>query len=760
MVQTAPLPGEMSLSFLGRIAARLHLDVRDVLGAVVQVDTVQNLKGVLRADSEVYFNAAARARVAALCRMPEDLLQQALPAWARQEPSEYFRAGPSALLRTSGESEGGWGPACPQCVAARTGRRVAARRYLGAHQRVCARHRSWLMGIAGTGGRCVDLTGCPEVVQAQGRHRRLLRRSPTAAEAFEVAQAVTASWWAQWWPEELLWRARLEASMPAGEDPQLWRILARELVTYPETVAIAALLCSRGWRKGVVADAGGHLPYRLADVPLLLSGLSRSLRRPWLAARLADCTHGPLFFWTCQCARTRGGEGDEGGQGLWQVPLTHQPRRVADDLVDFQRNAFASVGGLPDAKRLRGHSRQADRSFAVGLAHARVYADGHGHLAVRRDTSVDSFPLGVWVRNQQTRALLLPAEKAGALEALDPWWNVPWSVKWQRSYYRARDHVRQHGPLDAAGGFPGTHVLTGEWLYLQCADYEELHPEQRRLLAGIGLSAEVVSGARPRRPSRSAGVEAAVACARDFASQYGSLALATRNTIHQGFLLGSWLIAQRPFARREDEGGRHLQALDAIDRWWNPPWSLAWQRTWQLIRSHAHVQRTGSADEAWPDGSAGWAAWLSQQCVGYAALHPQQQRLLAEIGITPARAATRPHEIIDRLCRTGPGLAHARSYATEHGHLAVPQQARYQGFGLGRWLSEHRRRGREHERSTGGSWPAGVLLATLDPWWNPPWPLPWQRTWTQVHRRAEAGSPTEAGTGFLGLEGELAGWLA
>ncbi|MFF1401368.1 hypothetical protein ACFVZD_47790 [Streptomyces sp. NPDC058287] len=35
--------------------------------------------------------------------------------------------------------------------------------------------------------------------------------------------------------------------MPAGEDPQRWRILARDLVTYPENVTLATLLASHAW---------------------------------------------------------------------------------------------------------------------------------------------------------------------------------------------------------------------------------------------------------------------------------------------------------------------------------------------------------------------------------------------------------------------------------------------------------------------------------------------------------------------------------
>ncbi|MFJ2272269.1 helicase associated domain-containing protein, partial [Streptomyces sp. NPDC087849] len=351
-----------------------------------------------------------------------------------------------------------------------------------------------------------------------------------------------------------------------------------------------------------------------------------------------------------------------------------------------------------------------------------------------------------------------------ALKEVDPWWNIPWSVKWQRSYYRARDHVTRHGPFNAADGFPDTHVLTGEWLYLQCTDYSSLHPEQRRLLADIGLTAQAAGSARPRRTSRTAGIDAAVACARAFVAEHGCLALATKNISYQGFALGKWLNAQRCLTRRQDEPGAHLQVLDAIDLWWNPPWPLAWQRTWYRIRAYARDRHQGAAEGGWPDGSDGWATWLSVQCTGYKQLHPPQQHLLAEIGITAETAATRPHEIIAQLCGTGPGLAHARTYAAAHGHLATPLKACLEGFPLGRWLSEQRHQAREHHRSTGGTWPVSTLLAALDPWWNPTWSLEWQRNWSRVRERSESASATDGGgggggTGIPGLEKELADWL-
>lgn len=171
----------MTLSFLGRIADGYGLTVRSLLSSVTEVAGQQGVAGALRGDSEVFLNASARDRVAALCRVPQVGLHRALPTWTREEPLGPSKERPTAWLHNGVETVAAWGPACPGCVAARTGRIAPARMYLAAHQRVCPRHRCWLMSVPGSGGRVVGLAGCPEVVQAQEDHRRLLKLAQSAA---------------------------------------------------------------------------------------------------------------------------------------------------------------------------------------------------------------------------------------------------------------------------------------------------------------------------------------------------------------------------------------------------------------------------------------------------------------------------------------------------------------------------------------------------------------------------------------------------
>ncbi|MEV5084899.1 hypothetical protein AB0K74_41175 [Streptomyces sp. NPDC056159] len=100
----APLQGELTLSFLTRLAARYHLTIRDLLAAVTDVGGLHNLTGMLYPDSEIHLNTQARTRVSVLCRVPPQVLERALPAWTREEPCGKYEAGPVGRLMRGEEA--------------------------------------------------------------------------------------------------------------------------------------------------------------------------------------------------------------------------------------------------------------------------------------------------------------------------------------------------------------------------------------------------------------------------------------------------------------------------------------------------------------------------------------------------------------------------------------------------------------------------------------------------------------------------------
>jgi superfamily II DNA or RNA helicase len=107
------------------------------------------------------------------------------------------------------------------------------------------------------------------------------------------------------------------------------------------------------------------------------------------------------------------------------------------------------------------------------------------------------------------------------------------------------------------------------------------------------------------------------------------------------------------------------------------------------------------------------------------------------------------------------GLAAARGWAAEAGHLLAPLDATYQGYRVGIFLKNARaaaRKAAEIEQRRAEGLPvesaAGALseerreqLEEIDPSWCPAWPVEWQRAFHLTRQHLEAGGtlPTEAG---------------
>ncbi|OUC93014.1 Helicase associated domain protein [Streptomyces swartbergensis] len=761
-VRLAPLQGETNLSYLDRLADRYRLGVRDLVPALLQVGG--GLFKGYRTDGEIYLNAEARARISAFSRVPEDVLGRALPAWAAQEPLAPEGVGAAGRFRF-GAVVPAAGEGCRLCTAARTGRTKPARVYLQPHTRICLRHRRWMLGTHWIDGapadtEQVDLAGLAEVVAAHRRHLDLLRHRPEAVRAFEVAHAVVVSWWAQQWSEEEQWPRRVRQLTPQGADPGWWRLLARDAVTYPETVALTSVLTDERTRQRLLADTGGHLPHTLAHVPGLVGELAQVTGRPWLVERIASTSAGPLLLWAQHCVRAAADAAV--ADRLWTLHMAHRPRPIARELTAYRDAAQQPEKAARGMRLHLGLRHRSDQAFTTGLAHARAYAAVHGHLAAPIHSRFDGFALGRWLSNHR-KFPAMPPEHVAELEALDPWWRPPWTVMWQRFYYQARDHTRARGALRPEHGFPITSFGLGEWLYNQCTGYDTLHPAQQRLLADIGLTPEAVQTARPRRKHMATHFQRALACARSFADAHGTLVNATTDTVQDGLPLGQWLSNQRSKDRahqlRHGSPSPRALALSAIDPWWNPPWTLEWQRSWH--QAHTHVQAGHVLDTAagFPSTTSALAAWLTAQCAQYDTLQPDQQDLLARIGITADRArgaAARPAE---NEADFATALGYARSYHAAHGTLAAAVDTVHDGFQLGRWLRRQRQHARDHaHRGTPPSAQTKALTA-VDPWWCPPWSLAWQRAWQHIHDQVKAGHHLDADHHFRSFAPAQRSWL-
>lgn len=120
------------------------------------------------------------------------------------------------------------------------------------------------------------------------------------------------------------------------------------------------------------------------------------------------------------------------------------------------------------------------------------------------------------------------------------------------------------------------------------------------------------------------------------------------------------------------------------------------------------------------------------------------------------------------------GLAAARGWAAEAGHLLAPLDATFQGYRVGIWLKNARAAARKaaeikQRRSEGlpaGS-AAGALseerreqLEDIDPSWCPAWPVEWQRAFHLVRQHLEAEGTLPAEPGEVVHQGEdLGRWV-
>ncbi|MFJ1618441.1 Helicase associated domain protein [Streptomyces sp. NPDC088251] len=288
-----------------------------------------------------------------------------------------------------------------------------------------------------------------------------------------------------------------------SEDPGAW--LHFERPTQAEEVALALTLRvlnpkSAEWRRGLAAARRYHRTHHHLDV---LQAYEDSTGYPlgrWLTWQRHLHTTGAL-----DPARTT---------ALEHLDIVWNPRRQA---------------------------------FERGLAHAAAYAAAHGHLAVPVDHQHDGFALGRWLATQRKRADQLTPERARALHDLDPNWNPPWPVTWQRAYHAARRHREAGRTLTA---IPRDYVTDeglrlGEWLHTQ-RNRRPADPAQLDLLTHLGLP----QGMPARQPkpdgisARDRAFHRGLAAAKAFRAREGHLDVPQRHIEALGpepVRLGQWV---------------------------------------------------------------------------------------------------------------------------------------------------------------------------------------------------------------------------
>ncbi|MCZ7430153.1 DEAD/DEAH box helicase [Streptomyces sp. WMMC1477] len=136
----------------------------------------------------------------------------------------------------------------------------------------------------------------------------------------------------------------------------------------------------------------------------------------------------------------------------------------------------------------------ADAKFANGLTAARTYYQKFGTLCTPKDATVDSFPVGQFLENLRKKngGTVLTETRDTALREIDPYWNPPWPVAWQR-HYTALAYLLE-GETTPPDIQPGVQVHgndVGTWLRRQTtpAGWTQLTHGQQDLLVQVGIQA-------------------------------------------------------------------------------------------------------------------------------------------------------------------------------------------------------------------------------------------------------------------------------
>ncbi|MFB6999367.1 Helicase associated domain protein [Streptomyces virginiae] len=153
-----------------------------------------------------------------------------------------------------------------------------------------------------------------------------------------------------------------------------------------------------------------------------------------------------------------------------------------------------------------------EEAWEAKLAALRSYRRATGHLAPRQDAmwgeDDEMVPIGQHMANLRRKGAKIglgkdpdrAAERAAQLTAIDPDWDCPWPLDWQRHYRILADLVDADGVLPhiAAGVvFDGDDVGKWRWRQQEPGTWAQLLPEQQARLTALGFNAPVAPSPAP-----------------------------------------------------------------------------------------------------------------------------------------------------------------------------------------------------------------------------------------------------------------------
>lgn len=254
---------------------------------------------------------------------------------------------------------------------------------------------------------------------------------------------------------------------------------------------------------------------------------------------------------------------------------------------------------------------------------------------------------------------------------------------WDTGMAAGRAFRTTHGHLDV----PSNHI-TDDGFHLGCwLGYQRALKAAGHLPAARVASLATFDITWRHDPDST---EAFLETAQAYAREHGHLLPHDAQETYQRRPLAQWLLQQR----RQDDAGTlpdpYRRALRDIDRWWNPHWSDAWQRTLARVRDSTSPPvitpgpLPGDADQA--------TRWLDWQFDMFPTLEKEQRQQLAALPFKDSPLALALHRTPTN--HFAGGLRAARHFYRQHHHLRVPPGLHVgedgRRFPLGPWITDLR----------------------------------------------------------------------
>ncbi|MFD8947586.1 Helicase associated domain protein [Streptomyces xanthophaeus] len=274
----------------------------------------------------------------------------------------------------------------------------------------------------------------------------------------------------------------------------------------------------------------------------------------------------------------------------------------------------------------------------------------------------------------------------------------PREASFRRGLEAATAYELAHGHLDVPRLYDDENGFAlGRWVNRARKAYAAgtLKPAHVKALEQLGIIWNLQAQA----------VERGLLHARNWAARHGHLAVPT-GQMAGDFAFGRWLTKRRAVARTRAESGLEPDSTDLalaeIDPYWNPAWSITWQRLYYTARTYAEASITldDLPADFITDDDEPLGEWVRAQSTDHSTLHPEQLQLVTGLGISLIELDDEPPQPTGRAGRQQrqleEGLAAVAAFRDREGHVHISQRDTVtvdgQEVKVGMWLRNLRRR--------------------------------------------------------------------